>query len=317
MRFDWTDLRIFLHACEAGSMTAAAERAHLTLAAVSARIRNLEEANGLVLLQRHARGVAPTAAGEVLARHARLVFEQVQRLEGDLLHTRADLPRRTVLLANSSALARPLAGALLELSRDGAPAEIVLRESPSEATVQAIRSGAADVGIVSDAVDLRGLEIHDLGPDPLVLVMAQAHPLAQRAAVRFEEALAHEWVAWGDQGALSSHLLLRALALGARMRTRFTYPRLGGVLQLVAGGAGVTVLPQSLVDGRPAAAGLACIALEEPWARRRLAACHRDGDATRMRLVQAVARAFSAACVPRGPRSGPRSSSGPRGTHRG
>jgi hypothetical protein len=69
MRFDWTDLQVFLQVCEAGSMTRAATRCHLTLAAVSSRIRNLEEVNGIVLLVRHARGVSPAAAGEVVARH--------------------------------------------------------------------------------------------------------------------------------------------------------------------------------------------------------------------------------------------------------
>src|SRR3954469_25692842 len=104
MRFDWTDLRIFLHVCEAGSMTSAAERSHLTVAAVSARMRWLEESNGLVLLERHARSVCPTPAGEVLAAHARVVFEQVLALERDLLHAAPQPARRLVLLANSSAL---------------------------------------------------------------------------------------------------------------------------------------------------------------------------------------------------------------------
>ncbi len=46
MRFDWTDLQLFVHACEAGSLTGAAQRGHLTLAAVSARIRAMESTGG-------------------------------------------------------------------------------------------------------------------------------------------------------------------------------------------------------------------------------------------------------------------------------
>jgi DNA-binding transcriptional LysR family regulator len=299
MRFDWTDLRIFLHVCEAGSMTGAAARCHLTLAAVSARMRSLEEANGVVLLQRQARGVAPTPAGEVLAAHARRVFEQVQQLERDLLHARGETPRRTVLLANSSALARPLAGALAALLAAPADRPLLVRESSSEATVQALRSGAADVGIVSDAVDTRGLVVEELGPDPLVLVTASDGALAQRASVPFPECLAQPWVAWGEQSALLAHLQLRALALGARIEARVTYPALAGLLDLVARGIGVTVLPLAVLAGHPGAAGLACIPLEEAWARRRLLVCRPAGaDPSRMRLMEGIARQWRAAGSP-------------------
>lgn len=291
MRFDWADLRIFLHVCEAGSMTGAAARCHLTLAAVSARIRNLEESNGMVLLRRQPRGVAPTAAGEVLAAHARLVLEQVQQLERDLLHGHEGAPRRTVLLANSSALARPLAEALVELEEPEGGRPILVRESASEATVQALRSGAADVGIVSDAVDTRGLVAQELGPDPLVLVVPRAHALAGAPGVRFHQALAQPWVAWGEQSALSTHLQMRALALGARIGPRFTYPRLDGVLRLIGRGVGVTVLPQAVLDRHPATGEVAWVPLDEPWAHRRLLVCHSEGeDPSRRRMAEAVAR---------------------------
>ena len=291
MRYDWTDLQVFLHVCEAGSMTAAAARCHLTLAAVSARVRSLEADHGVVLPPRQPRGVVPTPAGELLARHARAVFDQVQSLERDLLHARNGTSPRFVLLANSSALARPWTPAIARLSPDAT--QFVVRESPSEATVQAIRSGAADVGIVSDAVETRGLATRALGPDPLVLVTPRGHPLADGASVAFEEALAQPWIAWGEQGALSTHLLMRAAALDKRPQVRLAYPRAGGVLELVARGLGVTVLPQAVVDQHAGVADLACIALDEPWARRHLLVCFGEGgDPLREQLADGLVDAW-------------------------
>ena len=63
MRFDLTDLKLFLHVVEAGSITAGAERMHLAVAAASTRIRNMEAALGAQLLTRSRQGVSPTAAG--------------------------------------------------------------------------------------------------------------------------------------------------------------------------------------------------------------------------------------------------------------
>lgn len=286
MRLDWTDLRIFLHVCEAGSMTGAAARCHLTLAAVSARIRSLEESSGIVLLDRQARGVTPTAAGEVLAAHARVVFGQLQQLERDLLHRGGGTAPRLVLLANSAALARPLADALAAPEHGS----LLVRESASEATVQALLSGAADVGIVSDAVATRGLVAVDLGPDPLMAVVPATHPLARRARVRFDEVLGEPWITWGEQSALSTHLQLRAVASGHRIQPRITYPRLDGVLRLVARGLGVTILPEALLAAHRGGGPIAHLALEDPWANRRLLACHVAGDdPAREQLAQAIA----------------------------
>ncbi|MEH2511467.1 DNA-binding transcriptional LysR family regulator [Nitrobacteraceae bacterium AZCC 1564] len=63
MRFDLTDLRLFLHIVEAESITQGAERAGLALPSASARIRGMEETNRIPLLDRNSRGVRPTPAG--------------------------------------------------------------------------------------------------------------------------------------------------------------------------------------------------------------------------------------------------------------
>lgn len=295
MRLDWTDLRIFLQVCEAGSMTAAAERCHLTLAAISARMRGLEESCGVLLLERKARGVVPTAAGDVLAAHARIVTDQVLLLERDLRHKRSHGARSTLILANSSALARGRIDAAAGRQAMEAGRPVVVRESPSEATVEALRCGMADVGIVSDAVDVRGLVAEDLGPDPLVLVAALTHALATRLAVGFREALADAWIAWGERNALSAHLRMRALALDVPLEPRITYPTLGGVLRLVGSGLGVTILPEASVQAHPAASGLARIPIDEAWARRRLLVCRpAGGDAWQVQLAARIVESWRA-----------------------
>jgi DNA-binding transcriptional LysR family regulator len=295
MRFDWADLRIFLHVCEAGSMTGAAARCHLTLAAVSARMRKLEEATGVLLVKRLARGVTPTAAGEVLAAHARRIFDQVQHLERELLDGRAGGTPPVLMLANSSALAQWSPESLIVRDKDLSRLPIVVRESPSEATVQALRCGAADVGIVSDAVDTRGLVVQELGPDPLVLVVPVQHPLAELPSVPFDRVIAEPWVVWGEQSALSTHLQMRAFARGARIEGRVTHPTLEGVLGLVACGAGVTVLPDAALRRQAGARRVARVPLAEAWARRRLFVCRPDGlHALRSELVERVARGWPA-----------------------
>lgn len=77
-------LQVLLAIVELGSVTAAAESLMYTPSAVSQQLRRLEHEVGQPLMRRHARGMAPTDAGEVLVRHARKVMRQLAAAEADL-----------------------------------------------------------------------------------------------------------------------------------------------------------------------------------------------------------------------------------------
>lgn len=270
MRFDWTDLQLFVHACDAGSLTGAAQRAHLTLAAVSARIRGMEERGGVALLQRHARGVRPTPAGLALLRHARAVLAQLAALDLELGgHGRATPPLR--LLANTSGMARLVAQPVARFLRAHPAAGVTAEESPSHATAQALREGKADAGILSDAVDLAGLACRPLCADPLVLAVPPGHELAARADATFAEALDHDWVGWTGQRAMQAHLQFQAARLARELRPRAGMGDAQGVLALVAADAGVAVMPEAMVRG--AAVTVVAVPLRDEWARRELVLC--------------------------------------------
>ena len=89
MRVDFTDLNLFRHIVEAGSITHGAERANLALAAASTRIRKMELALGAELLVRGRAGVTPTQAGRTLLQHARAILAQTEQLQEDLEPLRA------------------------------------------------------------------------------------------------------------------------------------------------------------------------------------------------------------------------------------
>ena len=84
MRFDLVDLQLFVAVADGGSITAGADRVHLALASASARIKGLEAALGSALVKRGRRGIEPTAAGESLLAHARIILHNVEAMRGDL-----------------------------------------------------------------------------------------------------------------------------------------------------------------------------------------------------------------------------------------
>src|SRR6478609_11768500 len=76
-------LRYFVKVVECGSFSRAASTIHVAQPALSQQIAQLEEQLGVGLLLRSARGVRPTAAGEVLYREASSILRQLEEIHGD------------------------------------------------------------------------------------------------------------------------------------------------------------------------------------------------------------------------------------------
>jgi DNA-binding transcriptional LysR family regulator len=271
MRFDWTDLQLFVHACEAGSMTAAAGRSHLTLAAASARLRGMEAQAGVALLRRHSRGVKPTSAGEALLRHAHAVLAQMAQLRGELaLHGRGALGK-IHLMCNTSALVHHLPPLLAAFLQKHPSIDTVVEESASHLTVQALRQGATDIGIASDAEDLTGLHTAFFCKDPLVLVLPRGHALARHRSVSFAQALDIDLVGYTTTSALHTYLSLQAAQLGKPLRLRANLGSFDAICTLVGQGIGAAVVPEAvLVKGDRR---LTVRPLSDAWAKRSLVVC--------------------------------------------
>jgi DNA-binding transcriptional LysR family regulator len=284
MRFDLTDLRLFLEVAEAESITGGAARANLALASASARIRGMEEAAGIALLQRGRRGVTPTPAGQAVLHHARLVLQQMQRMRGELGDYAQGLKGHVRILGNTAALTEFLPEPLAEWLAAYPRIDIDLEERPSHAIVEAVAAGLADFGIVADAADgsgvsQGGLETLPFRIDRLVLAVPRGHPLARRRRIAFAEVLGEDFVGLAPGSALQEHLGRHAARAGRALKLRV---RLGGfdaVCRMVEQGVGLAVVPQTAARRCRRSMAIRAVPLSDPWALRQLVICVRRLDA--------------------------------------
>ncbi|MFY0732371.1 LysR substrate-binding domain-containing protein [Pseudomonas sp. NFX15] len=276
MHFDLTDLRLYLNIVDSGNITAGAARSHLSLAAASARIRAMEASLGVECLQRNRRGVSPTPAGNALARHARVLLQQAERLQQELAEYAQGVKGQVRLLCNTTAITEYLPELLADFLRGHPNLDIDLQELPSARITHALRQGAADLGIVSDAVDTDDLQTRAFRDDPLVLIMSREHPLAQAASVRFTDTLHHDYVGLNANSALAVYLEEQALHAGLRMQIRIRADGFDGVMRMVARGAGLAIVPLAAVERWSSETPLNSLRLQEPWAQRKLLICARD-----------------------------------------
>jgi DNA-binding transcriptional LysR family regulator len=275
MRFDLTDLRLFLATVETGSMTRGAERSAMVLASASARIKGMEDALGVPLLLRSRRGVSPTPAGHALAHHATLVLGQLEVMVGELASHAGGLKGQVRLLANTAAISEFLPDLLGPWLAEHPNIDVELAERPSHSIVKAVADGMADAGIVANWASREGLQLLPFRVDRLVLVLPRGHRLAQRRVLAFEETLDEPFVGLAEGTALQAHLALHAGSHHRRLRLRARVGSFDAVCRLVAGGAGIGVVPDTAFQRCRRSMAVSRVALSDAWAVRHLGICVR------------------------------------------
>lgn len=276
MRFDFTDLSLFRHVIEAGSITHGAERANLALAAASTRIRKMELAFGAELLVRGRQGVTPTPAGRTLLQHARSILAQTERLTEDLSPYARGLAGQVRVLSNTNALTEFLPETLSSFLTAHPDVSVDLEERLSDEIVGLIAEGTGDIGIVAGTVDYGGLHTFPFRSDRFVLVVARDHPLAGRSRIGFAEVLDYDMVGLDRASAIQRFLADKATRIGRPLRLRVQLRSFDAICRLVECNVGVGIVPETTVQRTARNMAISAVRLSDPWALRELTICVRD-----------------------------------------
>ena len=268
-RFDLVSIRLAVACAQGGSLTAAARASHLALAAASRRIRELEDALGDALFERHARGLLPTAAGRVFVRHGLNLLQTMEQLSAELADLRQGIARHIRLCCSTAAINQFLPPLLARYARLQPHVRVDLEEQVSEAVVAALREGRADLGIFVEGPDTNGLDTHVFRHDELVLVLPAGHRLAgSKKPLAFVDALDEEWISLTSGAAMLQKQQQAALAANRPLRLRMQVRSFDAVCHMVASGLGIALLPKTAAQPIMRAMKLSWRPLADPWAQR-------------------------------------------------
>ncbi|UJW81631.1 LysR substrate-binding domain-containing protein [Hydrogenophaga sp. SL48] len=277
-RLDLTSLQLFVAVCERGSIGKAAEQEFMATSAVSKRLSDLESAVGTPLLYRHARGASPTPAGQSLLHHARSMLFSLDKMQGELSEYADGVRGHVRVHANISAIVQFLPEDLGSFIRQHDAIKIDLEEHLSTEVLRAVHEGAADLGICHAGATSQpgGLQIRPYRQDQLALVVPSRHPLAEAKILSFADSL--EWDHVGLHANSSIYLAMHAAAAeagrGIRLRIRVT--GLDAMCRMIHNGLGVGLMPRRAFELMHGVGELACIALSDEWANRRIELVARD-----------------------------------------
>jgi LysR family hydrogen peroxide-inducible transcriptional activator len=235
---------------DAGHFGRAARTCAVTQPALSAQILALEGELGVRLFERSRRGVTPTPAGARVLERARAALRTLDELLEAAQASREPLTG-PLQLGVIPTVAPYLLPARLPAVRAAFPnLRLYLREERTEPSLARLREGALDLLLLALPVEGDDLESLLLLEEPFLLAAPTGHPLVsrRRRRVRQQDLAREEVLLLEDGHCLRDQALDVCRQAGAREAEGVRASSLGTLVQMVANGLGVTLLPAMAVQ---------------------------------------------------------------------
>lgn len=270
MRFTLRQMSYAVALAETGHFGRAAERCHISQPALSQQIQQMEDMCGALLFDRLGRSARPTPFGQDFIAKAREVLTAARDLE-DFAAAARERPARPLGFGLIPTVAPYLLPDIFPaLARELPDIGFTISENRTDALLRALDDGTLDLALIATAPPPDGppLEAIPLFEDPFVLVAARHDALAAPVSL---ERLPPERMLLLDEGHCFRDQALAACRLtDARGPRTFAATSLSTIVQFVANGQGVTLLPAMALEREASDPRLAVHELEDPLARRQL-----------------------------------------------
>lgn len=239
---DQEHLENFLHVVELGSLSRAAERAHITQPALSRQIKLLEGDVGCELFERTGRGMLPTVQGRRLEARVRPLLAQLSSLRSEFRNAPISGP---LTFAVTPSVGMAWTARLIGDFRERYP-EVDLRVAValSGSMGEAILRGKFDIGVLYSPAGSSQLERVELWREELMFLCQKTHPLACRKSIGLKQALAERLILPSSQFGIRALLEQHASALGATVQTAFEIDSVQLAMELVRQGRGQVLLTE-------------------------------------------------------------------------
>ena len=253
-------LRIFYTLATTGSFTGAARRLGISQPAVTIQVRELEESAGVRLLERRARTLALTDAGQALFRVSERIFSLVDEAEAVLAEAGGAITGTLRISGSGTAGASLLPPVLTAFRRRFPGVRIAMEVSNSRRVLDQVASFDADLGVLAAPDEATPLTVSDdprlvVEPFvrvPLVLVVPPRHPWARRRTVAVKD-LADQPLIVREAGSTTRRVLeARLAAAGITPHYAMELGSNEAIKHAVAAGVGAAVLGARVVDGEAA-----------------------------------------------------------------
>jgi DNA-binding transcriptional LysR family regulator len=239
-----------------GSVTAAAERLHLSIPATSRALGRLRRAMGDPLLVRAGRGMAPTPFALRTAPRVRSLLDEAAALiSADREVTAAELERTFTIRINDG-VAATLATAAAEATAAVAPGVRLRFVAEGSESIEALRDGSVDLDIGAGDVAAPDIRAARLYREQVVGIVRADSPLGRHRRPTLAQLCRHPHVSASRRGRFRGPLDDALDAAGLSRHVAAVVPTFAVAALLVASGPYVGLVPQRLAEGYGQALGI-------------------------------------------------------------
>ena len=287
------DLRYLVAVADTRHFGRAAGRCFVSQPTLSAQLKKLEQYLGVQLIERAPQNIRLTEAGEQIVARARRILE-----DSDAVVTLARAHRDPLAGVLRIALLPTIGPYLLprvsQAVRKALPRlELRLYEYQTAPMLEKLQLGEIDLGVLALPVDTEGLDSHELYAEPFIVAVPDHHRLTKRDTVRVEDLQGEPLLLLEDGHCLRDQALEVCSHIGPNEKQDFRATSLETLRQMVATGAGVTLLPELATRGAYGhAKGVAIRPFARPAPVRHVGAVWRKSSA-RLQAIQAVCKVIS------------------------
>jgi LysR family hydrogen peroxide-inducible transcriptional activator len=282
-------LQYLVAIAELGGFRRAAEACGVAQPSLSAQVAQVEQALGVQIFERGARGVRVTAAGARVIDRARAVLLASRDL-ADTARQHTDPLSGTLRIGVIPTVCPYLLPEVAPVLRKKLPdLQVVWSEDKTHVLVEQVAAAALDGAILALDPRITHLEHAAIADDPFVLAAAPGHPLARRSGPASPDLLKGETVFLLEDGHCFRDQALAVCGATGANEAGLKATGLATLVQMVGGGSGVTLLPKLAVAVENRRGQLAVRPFKSPAPTRHLVMAWRKGSALKQPL-EAVAR---------------------------
>jgi LysR family nitrogen assimilation transcriptional regulator len=245
MRITHRQLKYFVEIARSGSITTAATTLGIAQPALSNHIATIEEELGVVLFERHARGVKLTAEGQRLLDRAGSILRQLDRLKDDVRNGGGQ-PRGPVSLCIAGAVASVLAAPLYRVLESEFPdVRLLLTTGMSTEARGLVESRRVDLALMPTAFELPGLEAHGVFEEAFYLFGSSELFEGESGPIRFADIGMRPLVAPDRDHDLRKLIERTALSLNCPLNVRYELNSTELSRALVSEGLACSIMPRN------------------------------------------------------------------------
>jgi DNA-binding transcriptional LysR family regulator len=288
VKFDTTTIRLILAIAEEGSISRAADRLRLAVAAASRRVTDLEDQLGAKLFKRVPHGVEITESGDKLLQYVRQIDNLIDRLEGDAQALNQGLDGRIIIGAPKAVVIQFLAREIADIQRKYPGISLKIVEENSKIVQQLLRDKVIDVGIYEKKSGFLDLAKSPYKEDRLVLVYNRPHFQFPDGPIGIDDILDLPIVSLGKGSAVLSAVKRAYRSRGRLFPNNFTVSGFDTMLAMVRHGLGVGLMPPDVLRSFHPEESLASADLQGDWHQRSYVLSCVEGHAQKQTLRNVV-----------------------------